>query len=39
MSAIFNLEKEPQKTHTYFMFLKGRYFVMGAAIERLLRAF
>ena len=46
MSAIFILKKEPPKKHKFFMFLRGRYFVMGGPIdmnvtcfERLLWAF
>ena len=32
MSAIF-LKKEPPKKPNFFMFLRGRYFVMGGAID------
>ena len=33
MSAIFILKKEGPKKHKLFMFLKGRYFVMGGTID------
>ena len=33
MSAIFILKKEPPKKHKFFMFLRGRYFVMGDPID------
>ena len=32
MSAIFILEKNPPK-NIFFMFLRGRYFVMGSPID------
>ena len=33
MSAIFSFEKGAAKKHTFFIFLKGRYFVMGGPID------
>ena len=33
MSAIFILKKELPKKYTFFMFLRGRYFVMGGPVE------
>ena len=33
MSSIFISEKEPLKQHNFFIFLKGRYFVMGGPID------
>ena len=33
MSALFILKKEPTKKHKCFIFLKGRYFVMGEPID------
>ena len=33
MSAIFILKKEPPKKHKFFLFLQGRYFVMGGPID------
>ena len=33
MSAIFILKKEPPKNPKFFMFLRGRYFVMGEPID------
>ena len=33
MSAIFILKNEPPKKHKLFMFLRGRYFVMGSPID------
>ena len=33
MSAIFILKKKPPKKHKFFMFLRGRYFVMGGPID------
>ena len=33
MSAIFILKKEPPKKHKFFIFLKGRYFVVGGPID------
>ena len=33
MSANFILKKEPPKKHKFFIFLKGRYFVMGGSID------
>ena len=36
MSAIFILKKEPNKQpkkHKFFIFLKGRYFVVGGPID------
>ena len=33
MSAIFILKKDPPKKHKFFIFLKSRYFVMGASID------
>ena len=32
MSAIFNLKKGSPKKKNFFIFLKGRYFVMGGSI-------
>ena len=39
MSAIFISKKEPPKKHNFFIFLKGRYFVMGDYIEMNVGAF
>ena len=33
MSAICFLKKDPRKKHKFFIFLKGRYFVMGGPID------
>ena len=33
MSAIFILKKEPPKKHKFFIFLKGRYFIIGGPID------
>ena len=32
MSAIFILKKELLKKYTFFMFLRGRYFVRGGPV-------
>ena len=34
MSAIFILNKEPPKKDKFFIFLRSRYFVMAASIDR-----
>ena len=33
MSAIFSFEKRAAKKHKFFIFLKGRYFVIGSPID------
>ena len=33
LSTIFILKKEPLKKNKFFIFLKSRYFVMGASID------
>ena len=33
------LKKEPPKKHRFFIFLKGRYFVMGGPIDMMLACF
>ena len=33
MSATFILKKEPSKKYKFLIFLKDRYFVMGASID------
>ena len=39
MSANLILKKEPLKKHNFFMFLKGRYFVMGGPFDINIGAF
>ena len=39
MSTIFILKKEPPKKHKFFMFLRGRYFVMGGPIDMNVKLF
>ena len=33
MSEIFILKKESPKKYKFFIFLKGRYFVMGGPVD------
>ena len=39
MSAIVTLKKETPKKHNFFVFLRGRYFVMGGPIDMNVDAF